>query len=130
MLAWSGSVYVSSSRFITPCRMVGAILSLTASQAAPQTIEQFTTSWARGMDRECRVIQRAAAENQNLSDNQIAQYCNCVARHSVEVITMDELLALQQTGQRPQSMQHKLNALGQTCAEVLSGRTRDDGPIR
>jgi hypothetical protein len=100
------------------------LLSLTSASA--QTIENFSTFFVERMDKECRVAQRAAPQNQKVTDSQIAQYCNCVARHAIETITMDEVFDLQRTAQRPRSMQNKLNALGETCAEVLSGKVRDE----
>jgi len=106
-------------------KIVSLTTLLMAGSASAQTLDNFSKSFAAGLEKECNSIQRANPQNQNLTDGQIGQYCNCVARHSLEVITMDEIFSLQKTGERPPSMQRKLNALGETCVDVLLGKVRD-----
>jgi hypothetical protein len=110
-------------------KLIAAALALSSAGAFAQTLEKFGASFADQMDKECRAIQFAAPQNQRMSVGQIAQYCSCIARHSVEVITMDEIFSLQRSGQRPDSMQKKLNAMGQACADVVSGKAIDQ-PLR
>jgi hypothetical protein len=105
-----------------------SVVALYATNASAQTLDSFSSKFAIAVERECIPYQRAAPLNAKMSDAQIAQYCSCVARHSIEVVTLEEIIELQKTGQRPRSMQIKLNALGTTCVEVLMGKTKD-GPI-
>jgi hypothetical protein len=106
-----------------------ALFSFAAAVATAQTIDQFRNVWIDGVRTNCVTTQRASSENQRVTDGQIAQYCDCVARHSAEVITIDEVFELHRTGQRPPDMQKKLNAMGETCVEVILGRVKD-GPIK
>lgn len=103
-----------------------AIIVFLSSPVSAQTIQEFSSYWSDTIDRECQPTQRSAPENARLTDAQLTQYCGCVGRHSVEVITMKEVFELSKTGQRPRSMQQKLNALGATCAEVVMGKTKDE----
>jgi hypothetical protein len=106
--------------------LVGSVAVLWPLVARAQSIDELSAAFLVGMEKECNSIQRADPQNRNLSDRQIAQYCNCIATHSLQVITIDEMVALERTGQHPTSMQNKLNALGKTCGEVYLGRTKDD----
>lgn len=108
---------------------VGGLLVFATNFSVAQTIDQFSSSFVESMTKECKQTQRADAQNAKMTDSQIAQYCSCVSRHSVEVVTMPEVFELARTGERPKTMQQKLNALGTTCVEVLLGKTRD-GPIK
>jgi hypothetical protein len=107
--------------------LVGSVAGLWSLAASSQTIDKFITAFLVGLEKECNSIQRTNPQNRNLSNRQIAQYCTCVATHSVNQITIDEMVALERTGLRPMSMQNKLDALGQTCAEVYLRRPQD-GP--
>jgi len=109
--------------------LVGGVAAVWSLAALAQSIDEFSAAFLVGMEKECSSTQRADPKNRNISGRQIAQYCNCVATHSLEVITIDEMLTLERTGQRPTSMQNKLNALGQTCGEVFLGSSKD-GPMR
>ena len=103
---------------------------LTDHQA--QTFEQRDTALrleilTDSMRAKCPAAQRAALENANITDAQIATYCGCMAKHLTEALTTDEALAMA-AGQISHGAQIKLNALKITCFEVMNGQTKD-GPI-
>lgn len=108
---------------------ISIVATFSAQPLFAQTIQEFSAYWTDTISKECQPTQRAAPENSKLTDAQLAQYCGCIGRHSAEVVTMNEVFELSKTGQRPKSMQQKLNALGATCTEVVMGKTKDE-PIK
>jgi hypothetical protein len=119
------STLMDRSRLTTRARpILGGALSLMAIQAtSAQTIDEFRNKFKEGVRRECLVTQRNAAENRNLSDGLLVRYCDCVASHSTEVLTIQEIMQVPAGPSR--ETQLKLNALGKTCIEMIQGVVRD-----
>jgi hypothetical protein len=68
----------------------------------------------------CIRTQRAAAENKNVSDAQIDQYCGCVMRSMLRAATPVELDDLSRTGVNSPSLQAKLNDVGASCVARIN----------
>jgi hypothetical protein len=109
---------------LTAVTLIGVLAA--QSQAWPVTISEIKSQFVADFTSACLEKQRGAAENAKLADRVIVQYCDCVARHGEEVLEIEDMLASTK-GPIPRRMQMQLNALGETCAEVVAGKTKD-GP--
>ena len=85
-----------------------------AVPAVAQTIDQFRGEFVKSFGDECLKIQRSAPANANVADVLVVKYCGCVTKHAPEVVTVDDLMDINKTGQRSRNLQNKLNALGKT----------------
>src|SRR5512138_2870199 len=61
----------------------------------------------------CIASQVSAAENQKLSSATIVRYCNCVTKHTFEVIAREDFARAGPSGKIPPDVQRKLNAVGE-----------------
>jgi hypothetical protein len=118
--------YNMKSWLIIAASVVGLIQHVYAASEQRETAMRLEIL-TDGMRAKCPAVQRAAPENANMTDAQIATYCGCMAKHLTQALTTDEALAMA-AGQISHEVQIKLNALGITCAEVMNGQTKD-GPI-
>jgi hypothetical protein len=89
------------------------VANISASSA--QTFSDYSGRFVKSSNEECLRKQRMAEENKGISNSQIEQYCSCVMKRMVDVLTMSELQAIEKTGINPQSVQTKMNVAGASC---------------
>lgn len=105
------------------------VILVATGSAFAQTVNDFRDNFIRTFGDQCLRTQRAAPGNSGVSDEIIVKYCDCMARHAPEFVTMDDLTELARTGQRGRELQNKLNAAGDACAAWIRGEVVD-GPIK
>jgi hypothetical protein len=67
----------------------------------------------------CISNQMTDPENAILDSATIVRYCNCVGKHSVDAISVEEFAHVGISGKISRGLQNKLTALGTACASCI-----------
>src|SRR4051812_15620908 len=99
------------------CRavLIAILFIANISASSAQTFSDYSGRFVKSSKEECLKDQRMAEENKGVPNSQIEQYCSCVMKRMVDVLTMNELQVIEKTGVNPQSVRTKLNVAGASC---------------
>ena len=111
---------IGSKRIIA---MITYILLIGLQPVSGQTVDKtkFGDRAKEGFKKSCIANQISAKDNENVSSDIVVRYCDCVARHGIEVLSVQEFEEAAREGHPSREVQIKLNALGQSCASCISG---------
>lgn len=94
---------------------IAFLIAILCSTATPQTVDNFKATFILRLKNECLTGNWSA--KQGLTDNQIAQMCDCVSSHGAEVITMQDLY--DDVAGTNHELQTKIKALISACTSCI-----------